>query len=111
MAQSILLFINGLLPADCLLNHSQEEEIFPDKEPWLLMKRTPIAIIMKVHPLHPLIKWAEGDHLRTFAVECAFANVPQALHKAPKVSQVAEQLNNDFIRWKEVKDGKNTDDD
>lgn len=77
----------------------EEVETFPDSPPWELMKRLDIGEIVLVHPLHQLVKWCDGDELKTFAVEAAFRNVPQALHKTPKIVEMAEQLYNYFSRW------------
>jgi hypothetical protein len=67
------------------------------------MKLVEFDAVLLVHPLHPLVKWCEGDELKIRAVECAFGNIPQALHKDQKIIEMANKLYKYFIRWKEEK--------
>jgi hypothetical protein len=74
-------------------------EVFPTQPPWELMKRIDLGEIVTIYPMHSLVKWAGDNKLRIFAIEAAFANVPQSLHKSPKVVEVAENLESYFKRW------------
>jgi hypothetical protein len=91
---------------ECSVREVKKEhprETFPDKPPWTLMKLVEFDAVLLVHPLHPLVKWCEGDELKIRAVECAFGNIPQALHKDQKIIEMANKLHSYFKRWTDAK--------
>jgi len=83
-----------------------EQKIEPKRSetpPWQDLKRIPLKELKKVYKNHPVIAWCEGDELKTIAVECAFAVLPQASRRSRKVSEVAEDLYEKFIKWQREK--------
>jgi hypothetical protein len=78
----------------------------PQLPPWHHLRRKPYKEVIEIHPKHPIKKFAEQSKLHAIAVECAFAVVPQSLHKSAKVEEIAIILYKQFKQWEERKNAK-----